>query len=95
MPKMNKVAVDHTGALYWNGKPISGEQLNDFLRVSHSLNPEPVVFLQTEMGVPCSTIAELRKRMDDALECKKSHRCAEGIVSVWRELPTPPGTPVS
>lgn len=95
MPKMNEVAIDHAGGLYWNGEPVSPQQLNGFLTVSHSLNPEPVVFLQTEMGASCKHVEKLRDRMDEALECRKSNRCAEGIVSVWRELPTPPGTPVS
>jgi biopolymer transport protein ExbD len=92
---MNEVAIDHTGALYWNGKPISREQLIEYLKISHTLNPEPTVFLQTEMGVPCSALDALREQMDQMLECKKSNRCAEGIISVWRELPTPQGTGVS
>ena len=56
---------------------------------------EPIVFLETEMGIPCETLNAVRKQMDEALECKKSGRCSEGIQTVWRELPRPPGTPIS
>jgi hypothetical protein len=95
MPSINYVAVTYDGVLHWNGKPISSARLREYLRQSHQLDPEPIVFLETEMGVPCETLDALRKQMDNALECKKSGRCAEGIETVWRELPTPPGTPIS
>ena len=95
MPAMNHVAITRDGALHWNGEPISSARLSQYLRQSHQLNPEPVVFLETEMGVPCDALDAVRKQMDQALECKRSGRCAEGIQTVWRELPTPPGTPVS
>jgi hypothetical protein len=92
---MNYVAVTQDGALHWNGKPISSARLDEYLRQSHQMNPEPVVFLETEMGVPCEAIDAVRKQIDEALECKKSRRCAEGIERVWQELPTHPGTPIS
>ena len=95
MPLMNKVALDRNGVLYWNGSPISRSKLGSNLRSSHQMNPEPVVFLQTEMGTPCNDLNALRKQMDDALECKESRRCAEGIKSVWENLPSPPGPFVS
>jgi hypothetical protein len=95
MPPMNHVGITQDGRLHWNGKPISSAQLRKYLRQSHQLNPEPVVFLETEMGVSCDALAAVRTQMDEALECKKSGRCAEGIQTVWQALPTPPGTPIS
>ena len=95
MPSMSRVSVTRNGALHWNGQPVSSATLSQQLRQSHQLNPEPVVFLETEMGVPCEAVDAVRKQMDEALECQRSGRCAEGIETVWRELPTPPGTPVS
>jgi len=95
MPKMNEVALDHSGTLYWNGTPVSFEKLGQLLKSSHELNSEPVVFLHTEMGVSCDALDALRNEMDEALECKKSHRCAEGIMSVWQDLPSPRGAPIS
>jgi hypothetical protein len=95
MPAMNYLAITHDGALHWNGKPISSARLSEYLRLSHHLNPEPTVFLETEMGTPCHALDAVRKKMDEALECKKSGRCAEGIERVWRELPTPAGRPIS
>ena len=95
MPPMNYVAISQDGRLHWNGKPISSEVLTRFLRQSHKLNPEPVVFLETEMGIPCKALDAVRNQMDDALECKASGRCAEGIETVWEELPSRPGQPIS
>jgi hypothetical protein len=96
MPMMNQISLTRDGSIYWNGSKISPERLSGYLRVSHGMNPEPNHFLQTEMGISCKSIEALRDRMDQALECKKPYsHCSEGILSVWRDLPTPPGTPVS
>jgi hypothetical protein len=96
MPMMNQISLTHDGSIYWNGTRLSSERLSEYLRVSRGMNPEPNHFLQTEMGTSCKAIEALRDRMDQALECKKPYsHCSEGILSVWRNLPTPPGTPVS
>ena len=95
VPLRNDIALDHNGVLYWNGKPISNEQLGKYLRISHTLDPEPEVILETEMGVPCGALDAVRAKMDQNLDCKNSHRCGEGIPSVWRELPSPPNSAVS
>ena len=96
MPMMNDVSLTRDGSTYWNGVRISREQLSRYLKTSHKMNPEPNIFLQTEMGVPCRTLESLRDQIDETLECKKRFsRCAEGIKSVWRNLPTPPGAVIS
>ena len=95
VPLRNDIALDRNGILYWNGKPISQQQLGSYLRISHTLNPEPEEILQTEMGVSCSELEAVRTQMDQNLDCRSSHRCGEGIPSVWKELPLPPNAAVS
>jgi hypothetical protein len=95
MPSMNELSLTHDGSIYWNGAHITSPKLKTILDASHRLNPEPVVFLQTEAGVSCDVLDKLRDQMDRALDCHNSNRCAEGIPAVWRGLPTPPGTPIS
>ena len=95
MPLINYVSITQDGALHWNGKPISSVTLGEYLRQSRQLNPKPVVFLETEMGAPCEALEAVRKQMDEALECKKSGLCSEGIETVWRGLPNPSGMPPS
>ena len=93
---MNVVALTHDGSIYWNGTEISRAKLDRYLTLSHGLNPEPNVFLETEMGGACSTLEAVRDQMDKALECRQPYaRCSEGIQSVWRDLPSPPGAPIS
>jgi biopolymer transport protein ExbD len=93
-PMLNEVALTHDGSVHWNGQRISPTQFSKYLAGSHGLNPEPIVFLQTEMGVSCRTLEAVRNQMEQALECNKPYsRCAEGIKQVWGNLPTPPGTP--
>ena len=96
MPPRMDVSLDHTGKIYWNGQPVSGEKLSHDLRIAHGMNPEPEFFLETEMGVSCVALDTLRNRMDQALECKKPYsNCAEGVLSIWRNVPSQPGTPPS
>jgi hypothetical protein len=96
MPMMNDVSLTRNGAIHWNGDRISSAQFSKYLIMSHGLNPKPIVFLQTEMGVSCRAVEAVRDQMERALECNKPYSsCAEGIKQVWRKLPTPPGTPPS
>ena len=92
----NDLSLARDGAIYWNSARISKQRLNQYLGVSHDMNPEPLLFLQTEMGVSCRALEELRDQIDRAMECKKPYsQCAEGNKEVWRRLPTPAGTPPS
>jgi hypothetical protein len=96
MPMRNEVSITHTDTIFWNGKPISSATLDRYLKLSHTFNPEPEVFLSTEMGASCAAVEAVRNRMDEDLDCKKSYPvCAEGIRGVWSKLPTPPGGVVS
>jgi len=92
---MNKVAVDRTGAIYWNGKPVTPETLNKYLSLTRTMNPVPVTFLETEMGTPCASLDAVRKQMERHLDCAGGMYCNEGILTVWDNIPSPPGTPPS
>jgi len=95
VPQMNTISLTSTGVIHWNDQPISLATLRQYLTASHRLNPEPITFLQTEMGVPCDTLEQVRDEMDARLDCRHGGPCHEGILSVWKALPTPPGTPIS
>ena len=95
VPPIHMLSITAAGGLFWNGKAISWETLRRYLALSHRLNPEPTVFLQTEMGVSCDVVERVRDEMDREMDCRNGGRCAEGILSVWKALPNPPGTPIS
>lgn len=96
VPVSNALALTHNGSIYWNGTKVSLKTVDLYLRQSHMMSPEPVVFLEAEMGAPCRVLEDLRDRMDKALECRKAgSRCEEGLRSVWDALPSPPGAKVS
>jgi hypothetical protein len=93
---LDDVSLAHDGSIYWNGARISSARFGEYLKETHTMNPEPTVFLETEMGVSCSALEAVRDQMDQALECKKAYSsCAEGIQRVWRDLPMSPGSAVS
>jgi hypothetical protein len=95
MPPINRVSLDRNNIVYWNGRAVSLRRLSRYLGIVHGMNPEPLTFLDSEMGAPCATMEAIRDEMDRRLECRNSGRCAEGIMAVWEETPTPPGTPPS
>ena len=92
---MNKVALDRTGAIYWNGKPLSSENLDKYLALQPTMDPEPWIFLETEMGAPCATLESVRDQIEKHMHCEQGGRCNEGILTVWDNIPGPPGGPVS
>jgi hypothetical protein len=69
-------------------------RLAEYLRITHSLEPAPGIFLAAEMGVACRGLEAIRDLMEKTLECSRPYsRCAEGLMPVWQETPDPPGTP--
>jgi hypothetical protein len=92
---MNKIALDRTGALYWNGKRTTSETVEKYLSLQPTLNPEPWIFLETEMGVPCASLDAIRDQIERYMHCAEGGRCNEGILTVWDNIPGPPGAPVS
>lgn len=76
-PLRTVIALRRSGALYWNETPVRQSQLNSYLAISHTLNPEPDVLLEVETGAPCAVLTRVRNAMDRNLECRASGRCAE------------------
>ncbi|HTU11769.1 MAG TPA: hypothetical protein VMG08_12830 [Allosphingosinicella sp.] len=95
MPPINRLSLDRNGAIHWNGRVIAMRQLSEYLGIVHGMNPEPIVFLETEMGAPCARLEAIRDEMERRMECSNFGSCAEGIWHVWQATPTPPGTPPS
>lgn len=85
---MNEIALDRTGALYWNGRSVTKAALDGYLDLMHTLDPEPVTFLETEMGVPCASLDAIRNQMERRLNCSNGGRCSEGVVTVWDKIPS-------
>lgn len=92
---INKIALDRAGVLYWNGKPVTPQNLERYLALQPTMNPEPWVFLETEMGAPCASLDAVRDQVEKHMHCAEGGRCNEGILTVWDNIPGRPGTPVS
>ena len=92
---LNMIALDRAGRTYWNGQQVSREALDNNLAQSSTLNPEPWIFLETEMGASCAALDGIRDQIEKHLDCSTGYRCNEGIMTVWDRVPSPPGTPVS
>ncbi len=93
--ELKRIALDRAGKTYWNGEKVSREALDKHLAQSPTLNPEPWVFLETEMGTSCAAVEAIRDQIEKHVDCSTGFRCNEGIMTVWDKTPSPPGTPVS
>lgn len=92
---LNRISLDRSGKIYWNGKPVSRETLDRYLATGRTLNPEPWIFLETEMGASCASVEAVRDQVEKQVDCATGYRCNEGIMTVWENTPIPPGTPPS
>lgn len=90
---INHISVDQNGAIYWNGARKSLAEISSYMSVTANMNPQPFTFLQTEMGVPCALVEQVRDEMERRLDCRHNGPCGEGIQQVWEATPLPPGTP--
>ena len=72
MPPINRLSLDRNGVIHWNGRQTSLPQLSEYLGIVHGMNPEPIVFLDTEMGAPCALLEAIRDEMDRRLEAART-----------------------
>jgi biopolymer transport protein ExbD len=47
-PVKNKVSIDPTGAIFWNGTPVDKTRLQQYLEASVTMNPEPELHFQPD-----------------------------------------------
>ncbi|GAA0299411.1 biopolymer transporter ExbD [Sphingomonas oligophenolica] len=47
-PVKNKVSIDPTGAIFWNGTPVDRVRLQQYLEQSVTMNPEPELHFQPD-----------------------------------------------
>lgn len=86
--QINSVMLDHAGRIFWNHYPISEQAFVSLLRTARQRRPVPVIILQTEMGVACRSLEQVRDRIDSEMQCKIGDgRCRE---TVHWPAPRPP-----
>lgn len=94
-PPIWRISLGHQGRIHWAGRVTTLPQLSHYLGIVATMNPRPHIFLETEMGVSCTLLEQVRDEMDRRLQCRTEGSCAEGIWTVWEATPIPPGTPPS
>ena len=92
---LNRIALDRAGRIFWNGKQVSRQILSQYLALGPTMNPEPSVFLEAEMGVSCADLESVRDQIEEHVDCTTGYRCNEGLKTIWDNTPVPPDTPPS
>jgi biopolymer transport protein ExbD len=58
-PIKNKVVITATGAVLWNGTPVTMTQLRQYLDISQQMNPLPELHLQPEPNARYETVDQV------------------------------------
>jgi biopolymer transport protein ExbD len=58
-PQKNVVTIDAQGNIFWNGSPISKQQLRSYLDVTQQMNPVPELHLQPDATARYETVDEV------------------------------------
>jgi biopolymer transport protein ExbD len=58
-PLKNKVTIDAQGTIFWNGSPISKQQLRAYLDATQQMNPVPELHLQPDATARYETVDEV------------------------------------
>lgn len=82
---LQPIHVTSDDAVIWNGKTITTDKLSNFLALQRELNPRPQTSLIVDAGAGCKIVVEVRRRMEEALNCKSWGGCGEG--HGWRRYP--------
>ena len=82
-PVKNVIRVERSGAITWNGAELQSQHgpfslVEDYLSVVSQMEPQPLTFLDFEVGAPCSSIESVRTRMNTNLRCRSEKVCFQG-----------------
>lgn len=65
----NVLAIGGTGAMRWNGNPIELVQLRQYLDITATLVPTPLLILAVEPGAPCDRVNAAIETVSRSLNC--------------------------
>jgi hypothetical protein len=73
-PVKNVIRVDRSGAIAWNGQELQSQHgpfplVQNYLSVVSKMEPQPLTFLDFEVGASCSSIERVRTLMNTNLRC--------------------------
>jgi len=96
---VNKVRVLKNGALKWNGRTITSDQLGEYSAIVPTMNPIPFTILDIEAGAPCGVVTNTRRVIEVKAKCgamPEASKCGEGAGpwSIIGDVVGPDGKPV-
>jgi hypothetical protein len=67
---INRLAMDAGGAMRWNGAPVEGTQLRQYLDITATMNPEPFLIVDIAPGANPAAIAALTDSIERSMNCR-------------------------
>ncbi|MDB5707678.1 MAG: biopolymer transporter ExbD [Sphingomonas bacterium] len=58
-PQKNKVSIDPTGTVFWNGAPVDLVTLRQYLDATRAINPEPELHFQPDPSARYAKVDEV------------------------------------
>lgn len=82
------IVVAFSGShISWNEQQISEAKLKEYLFLTRSLNPVPLVVLDPSKAPDCETAAKLQRIIDRAADCRGDGVCGLGPRADWKKAP--------
>ena len=57
----NRVRLDRSGPPLWNGQAVKLEQVREFLEITTTMTPRPLLIVEVEKGAPGSAVRDLHE----------------------------------
>jgi hypothetical protein len=84
----NKILVDRTGSIRWNGSPIDRERLRQYMELVAAMNPVGNVDVDVHPAAPCENVAEIVAMVASAVDC--SRHCDYRVAPTGNTPAAPP-----
>ena len=57
----NRVRLDRSGDPLWNGQAVKLEQVREFLEITTTMTPQPLLIVEVDKGAPGSAVRDLHE----------------------------------
>ncbi|WP_106639271.1 hypothetical protein [Allosphingosinicella vermicomposti] len=82
---VNTIQLNIDAVPHWNGQAVSWQALAEYLRISGTMNPQPLTLFRPTAEAPCAEVVRIRLLMTRELQCAEHLACGEG--PEWSNVP--------
>jgi hypothetical protein len=89
-PVKNVLSLDDDGRFYWNRVPIDAVRMRQYLEITQTMNPVPLLIVEPDPKTPCDRISRLVALVGGIANCARDCTYREKAFDSKMALPEPP-----